>query len=181
MEKNKYTILDSKVVFKTPLYSIRQNFTQCPVNPEPANFYILETFDWCNIIPITKEREVVMVRQYRHGVNHEILEIPGGVLNRGEKPEKAASRELEEETGYIANDIKELGWTYPNPAIQNNRCFFYYSDNISNTGKQKFDPYEDIKVELVPISEIKNLLKKGVLSHSLVAQAFGLFFLDYKG
>jgi len=66
------------------------------------DFYILESRDWINIIPLTDDHQVVMIRQYRHGSREVTLEIPGGLVDPGDTPKKAAVRELLEETGYQA-------------------------------------------------------------------------------
>ena len=79
--------------------------------------------DWINVIPLTDDGQVVMVRQYRFGIEGFTLEIPGGMCDPGEPPLEAARREMREETGYAPSEMIELGWVHPNPPLQNNRCF----------------------------------------------------------
>ena len=85
------------------------------------SFYVVEAPDWINVIPLTPDNEVLLLRQFRFGVDDFTLEIPGGICDPGEPPLEAAGRELREETGHAAGEIVELGWVHPNPAIQNNR------------------------------------------------------------
>ncbi len=84
---------------------------------------VLEAPSWCNVVALTPERRVVVVRQFRFGTGTVTTEIPGGVVDQGEEPEETARRELREETGYTAERWKSLGAVEPNPAFQTNVCY----------------------------------------------------------
>jgi 8-oxo-dGTP pyrophosphatase MutT (NUDIX family) len=66
---------------------------------------------------VTRNREVVLIKQYRHGVRDVLLEIPGGIVEPGDTPLDAAIRELKEETGYTAKEMVFLGATHANPPL----------------------------------------------------------------
>src|SRR4051812_34321422 len=83
-------------------------------------FSLIDAVDWVNIIALTADEQVVLVRQYRVGIDALCLEIPGGMVDPGETPMEAAVRELREETGYSGGHWKQIGTIAPNPAIQNN-------------------------------------------------------------
>ncbi len=107
------------------VFSIRTDTTVSPRTGIEHDFYVIETQDWVNIIPLTADHRVVMIRQYRHGSREVTLEIPGGLVDPGETPEEAAVRELLEETGYQAEKVEKIGVSNPNPAIFNNRCYTF--------------------------------------------------------
>lgn len=136
-------------------------------------FYVLKTLDWANIIPITPDQNVVMIRQFRAGIRAFTLEIPGGLVDAADgSPLMAARREMIEETGYDSEEISPLGIVHPNPAIMNNRCFTFVARQARQTCTQNLDIGEDIDVRLVPMEEIPELIHRGEITHSLVLNAF---------
>src|SRR5690349_21686722 len=84
---------------------------------------VLEFRSWANILAVTKNNEVVLIKQYRHGVQDVLWEIPGGVVENEEDPAAGVRRELLEETGYKAPKVIQVGKFYPNPALQTNTMY----------------------------------------------------------
>lgn len=145
-----------------------------------ADFYVVENPDWVNIIALTEDREVVVIEQFRHGIDSVILEIPGGMVDPNESPEGAARRELIEETGYACGSLKLLGTSRPNPAIQNNTIFHYLAEDCVKTHDVQFDDHESILTRTLPLERVTKLIKEGKISHSLVVAAFYYLYLDKK-
>jgi 8-oxo-dGTP pyrophosphatase MutT (NUDIX family) len=137
-----------------------------------ADFLVCDTADWVLVIPITREREVVFVRQYRHGIQRVVLEIPGGVCDPGESPEGAAARELREETGFEAGSSRYVGPLMPNAALNNARCHVVVAKDCRLAGAPAPDPLEQLDVVLRPLDDVPAMIRSGELSHALVIAAF---------
>lgn len=133
---------------------------------------VIDCGDWVNVIPVTRAGEIVLIRQFRFGIWSDTLEIPGGMVDPGEDPEHAATRELEEETGFRPQRVVPLGAIHPNPAIQSNRCHSYLALDCEQVHAGRPEASEDIEVVLTPREEIPRLILDGRISHALVAVAF---------
>lgn len=140
---------------------------------------VLEAPDWTNVIALLPDRRVVLVRQWRFGVQAPTLEIPGGMIDDGEDARQAAERELMEETGYRAGDWLCLGRVEPNPAFLSNTCTAWLARDLVRVSDPVGDGEEEIEVETVALAEIAGLITGGQIKHALVISAFHL--LDLHG
>ena len=151
--------------------------------PGPAghtNFFVLESGDWVNVLPITPSGQVLLVRQYRHGTKEVTLEIPGGLVDPGQTPEQAGARELLEETGYTCSELKLLGRVRPNPAILDNWCYSYLAEGVEKVAEKELDEAEDLELVRVDLSEFSDMIARGEIDHSLVLCAY-LFYRNNGG
>lgn len=154
------------------VFALRQIVRRSPRTGHQAPYQVLHIPPWTNVVALTAADEVVLVEQYRHGIDAVTLEIPGGVLDPGEEPAVAAARELVEETGYTGAVPRLLGTVHPNPAIQDNVCTTWLVADAQRTAEPSPDPGEDLAVLTVPRREIPELLRRGRITHSLVLAAF---------
>lgn len=138
---------------------------------ERGNVYLLTCPDWCNVVAITPNDELVMIWQHRFGPEALALEIAGGVIEPGESPERAAQRELEEETGYVADTMVSLGSVMPNPALQTNRCHFFLALGARYAKKTHGEPLEECETVLVPASRTIDLIDGGFVEHVMAVAA----------
>jgi ADP-ribose pyrophosphatase len=166
-------------VYSTPIFDLHRRKSTHPKRGE-RDFYVLAAPAWVNIIPLTRAREVVLVRQYRHGVSAFTLEIPGGMMDPEDpSPAEAARREMREECGYDSDVIIPLGSVHPNPAIQPNFCHSFLARNVRKVTEP--DPNiggsEETQVVVVRLAEIKQMIGTGKITHALVIAAFALFQL----
>ena len=173
-----WKLISSKYEKSFEIFNLRTDRALSPRTNKVHDFYIFESLDWVNIIPITADKEVVLVRQYRHGIRDITLEIPGGIIEKGDTPEKAAIRELREETGYGKAKMTFLGSVYTNPAFLNNRCHTFLAEDASLVYKQDQDEKEDIEIVLKSIDKIPELIKNGEITHSLIIAAFYIYFFN---
>lgn len=133
-----------------------------------ATFYRLNCPDWCNIVPITKDNQIVLIEQFRQGIQAIALEIPGGIVDEGEDAQTAAVRELLEETGYRAGRVIALGRSNPNPAIQNNFVHHFLALDCEFEKEPEFDSHEHVVTRLTPLDQVQNLVESEKITHSLV-------------
>jgi 8-oxo-dGTP pyrophosphatase MutT (NUDIX family) len=171
--------LNSRTEGSYGIFSLRRDRSRSPRTGKEHDFIVLESPSWVNVIPLTAEGSVVMIRQWRHGIAQDTLEIPGGIIEQGDTPLQTARRELREETGYEAADMISLGFVYPNPAFLNNRCYTYLARNVVRNGSQHLDDKEDIEIVMHDISDIPDLVRDGIITHSLVVAAFYRYFMEY--
>lgn len=169
--------LDWRIVRELPggdfrVFDVTLHEAEHPVTGRVRTFSVIRTLDWVNVLALTPDDEVVLVRQFRHGTRSQTLEIPGGSIEPGEAPAIAAARELREETGYEAGRWLELGVVEPNPAIQGNRCFTWLALDARPTAAVEPDDGEVIAVELHPLQSLPALVRGGAISHALVVCAF---------
>ncbi len=174
-----WNILSSKLDRSYRIFDIRTNRARSPRTGKDYDFYVIKSPEWVNVIPLTPADEVVLIRQYRHGIQDIALEIPGGLVDPGDSPLAAAGRELYEETGYRGEEMISLGSVHPNPAIQDNRCHTFLARNAVFSGSRELDEKEDIEVVLKPLDEIPHLIKSGAITHSLVITAFYRYYMEY--
>ena len=136
-----------------------------------GDFFVLNSNDWVNVLAITQEEQLVMVRQFRYGTQSLSLEPPGGVIEKGENPLLAGRRELLEETGYEGKSLEIIGSVHPNSAIMSNRCYFLLVREVLKVSEVSFDPNEDLVTELIPLSKLESLIRSQTISHSLALNA----------
>ncbi|MCA1624631.1 MAG: NUDIX hydrolase [Acidobacteria bacterium] len=172
--------IESKKIADCRVFEVREDLCQRASDGKKGSFYCLENPDWVNVIALTKQSEVVLIEQYRHGAEEIVLEIPGGMVDEDESADTAAGRELLEETGFQARQIIFLGKSHPNPAIQNNALYHFLALDCEITSKTKFDEHESVVTKLVSLAEVENLIKNEKITHSLVLAAFYWLFIYQK-
>jgi ADP-ribose pyrophosphatase len=174
--------LHSETLTQNRIFDVRKNTSRSPRTGQQHDFFVLETSDWVNIIPLTAAGEVVLIRQFRHGVEDFTLEIPGGMLDPEDtSPGEGARREMREETGYDSSRVEPLGVAHPNPAIQGNRCHMFVAHDCTLQGDTNFDTTEETEVLLAPLTAIPDLVQTGKISHALVLCAFHYLNLQKGG
>ena len=135
-------------------------------------FSLIEAVDWVNVIALTPDQQVVLIRQFRVGAKQVCLEIPGGMVDAGETPAEAAVRELAEETGYMAPRWELIGRLSPNPAIMTNWLYTFLAEGAVQTGPQRLEGSEVIDVHTTTLAACHAAIREGRIDHALVVAAF---------
>jgi len=174
MPHDSWTLLNSRYIAKYKVLRLREDRYRFEPTRAEADFVVADSVDWAMVIPITDGGEVVFIRQYRHGVRQVVLEIPGGLLDPDEPAEETAERELREETGYAAQNVRRLGQLLPNPAHHNAHCHVFVAEGCRLAGDQRLDPFEQIEVVPRPLDAVDEMMRNGELCHAQVIAAFAL-------
>jgi len=156
--------LKGKTVFSTPWFNIIESYYSDISN---IPYYGLQLLDYCNILAITNQSEIVLVKQYRPAVDKYTLEFPGGHVEKEQKPEQAVKNELYEETGYIAGEIKLLGALDPDVGRLANKVWCYYSTDISKPVDGKWIPEKNVDLIKYPVEKISELVKNNQLNNAM--------------
>jgi 8-oxo-dGTP pyrophosphatase MutT (NUDIX family) len=149
------------------LFRLRCERFQSRKTGKTHDFYVTHLADGVQIIALTPEKKLVMVRQFRAGSRRDSLEVPGGLLERGEEPNVAGARELLEETGYAGDPPEPLGIMWPNPALLTMRVNTVVIRNARPIAAARPDQSEELIVELVPIGDIPASIKSGRIDHAV--------------
>ena len=139
--------------------------------PATHDYFFLDCADFVNVVALTADDQVLLVEQWRAGVNDVTLEVPGGLVDTGETTQQAAERELLEETGYRGRAWHPLGVCQPNPAIQNNVCATWLVRDVVEVARPQFDTTEHCRLHVVPFAEALRMVADGRIRHALVIVA----------
>lgn len=159
MKNLNWKILSSEYIFRENWFTIRKDICETPSGKIVNPYYVYEFPTWVSSLALTEDGDVVMIRQYRHGIAETILEVPGGGVDPGDQSLDAAiSRELLEETGYAFEQHQYLGKVSPNPSTNDNWLHMYLSTGGRKVAEQHLDPNEEIEVMLMSVEEVEKLL-----------------------
>jgi ADP-ribose pyrophosphatase len=176
-----WPLVSSRLLHELRIFRLRIDRLLSPRTGGEYEFVVVDASDWVNVVPITTDGNVVMIRQFRAGTGRVTLEIPGGCLDGAESAREGAERELLEETGYGGGDWTSLGSIEPNPAFLNNRCHTLLVEGVRKLAEPAQEEREDIETIEVPLREIPALIASGAISHCLVAVAFQKLDLHRSG
>lgn len=170
-----WTKLASTYLVKNRWIRLREDKCLLPNNKSIDDYYVLEYSDWVNVVAITTNNDVVLVKQYRHGAGKVTLELPsGGVEVSDDDAAQTAQRELLEETGYRATKLIKLGVLSPNPATHTNKVHSFLAKGVVLSDKQNLDDTEDIEVVLMPLAELREQVIKGSFAQAMHVAAIFL-------
>lgn len=157
-----WRVLSSRTLYEDPWVRLRGDECETAGGTILGAYHVLEYSDWSHVVAIDAEDHVILVRQYRHGAGIVSLELPGGMIDKGETdPAAAAARELMEETGYRAPSIRHVLTLSPNTATHANRMHVALAEDVKPTGTQDLDGSEAIEIVRVPVAEAVRLAMTG--------------------
>lgn len=171
-----WEVSSDKVLLETPVATIKSGPVYCKKSGIRKDFIRFDFPEWVNVIALTPESEILLIKQFRYGSNRVEIEIPGGVVESGEQVLEAGCRELLEETGYAGINAKIIGKVCPNPAIQHNYCHTVLVENAIKVADPSMDDMEDINCFLKSRNDVSAMIKSGDINHGLVLNALMFYF-----
>jgi 8-oxo-dGDP phosphatase len=162
-----WELLESNYLHRKPWLTIRQDHVRLTSGRIIDDYYVQEFPAWVNVLAITEDRDVVLIRQYRHGLGEVSWELPAGVVDAGESILDGARRELLEETGYSGGVWSPLMELSANPALQNNLSYSFLAKGVSFSGARHLDPTEEITVHLLPLDRLRKIVFEGGMIQAL--------------
>jgi ADP-ribose pyrophosphatase len=176
-----WEILNRKTLHDFKLMQIEAKEVRSPRTGNASDVLAIHMSAWVVVLAITTAKEVVMVRQYRHGTEKIHLELPGGLIDPGDpSPIAAAQRELLEETGYRSKNLRIIGECFPQPAILSNKCFICLATDAEYKQDQALDLGEDIDVTKIPIADIPSKIDSGKIDNGMTLLTFFYFWIQEK-
>lgn len=166
-----WTRLASTVVVDHPWLRLRTDRVGLPSGHVIDEYHVVEAPDWACVLALTEAGEAVLVEQHRYALGVASLELPAGVIDPGETPGAGARRELREETGFEAGEIRALGALAPEPGRQTNLGHIFVATGCRKVADAAPEASEDLRVRVVPAGALAGLVEEGRIVHAVHAAA----------
>jgi len=160
-----WKVVESEIVIESRYFRLRCDQIELGDGTRVGDYYVRESRGFAVVCAVTPDERVVLVRQYKHGIAETVLELPAGGIDPEEEPAACAARELAEETGYVSapEDLTLLRSFILDPTSSTTRYHLYLARNARPVAPLKFDPLEDIAVELVTFAELRRYVRDGTI------------------
>jgi ADP-ribose pyrophosphatase len=157
-----WTIEKSDIVVDDKWLRVRADKCRMPDGQVVEPYYVLEYPNWINVFGITKEKDVILVKIYRHDIGQTVVELPSGTIESADKSAMdAAKREFLEETGYSSENFVQTGVVSPNSANHSNLTYCFLARGLELVRSPKLDKTEQIETLIIPFEESVDMLRTG--------------------
>jgi len=155
---NKEKIMSSQKIFSGRAVNLRVDTVELPTGRQTTR-EIVEHSECIVAIPVDKDDNVLMVRQFRHAPKKTLLELPAGGIEQNETPEEAVRRELQEEIGYLPNKLEALGGYYSSPGFCTEYLYLYVATDLTPSRLIASDTCE-IEVVPTPLARVPEIIAR---------------------
>lgn len=151
--------VEKNYVYEGKIINVRRDKAEHP-DGTPCVREVVEHNGGVCVAPLTDNDELIFVRQFRYPYGEVVLELPAGKLELGEDDGDAGMRELEEETGLVADEYHKLGVFYPTPGYSGEIIHLYAAWKLRETQAHP-DEGEFLEVEKIPLAEAVDMVMRG--------------------
>ena len=174
-----YKVLNSKETYAGKLVKVTVDTVRMPDGKEALRETVIRGKNAAAVLPVDQDGKIILVRQYRHAYKEMLLEIPAGVLEEGEEPSAGVLRELEEETGKIAQKLTYICTLYPTVGYCREEISLYIATDLQE-GKQNLDADEFIEIERYTLQEAVDMIYRGEIRDAKTVAAIFAYKMGHK-
>jgi ADP-ribose pyrophosphatase len=176
-----FKVTNSETIFHGKVFDVRVDQIEYPETGNKSFRQVAIHPGGAVILPLQDDGKVILISQYRYPHNQVVLELPAGKLEKGEDPLNCASRELTEETGYIAKKITKLGKIYTTPGFCNETLHIYIAEGLIQGNHSREEGEEDITMHALTLEEIDDKIKSGDIVDAKTISGFYMYRLNVEG
>ncbi|GAC1659919.1 MAG: NUDIX hydrolase [Candidatus Elarobacter sp.] len=175
-----WRILSSDYRIETKFLRLRADRVELPSGIVVEDYFVRESRGFCIVLALTPERDVLLVRQYKHGAGEVVTELPAGMIDEDETPATCAARELAEETGFTGAAPELVRTFLADPTNATARFHLFVVRDAVRTREPAFDLTEEIEVDLVSVDEVRAMALDGRIpaGSQVAAVLVALAYLD---
>jgi len=159
------------------LFQVRYDWMRNPRNGAEERMVILEGRDSANVVALTSDKQMLLIRQFRFGIGADTLELPGGLMEEGEDLQTAVARELIEETGYTGAEWEYLGKVPSNPVFMDSYIHHWVARDVQYSQAPALDDGEAVELVFLPLEKVLDMLLAGEFEHPHTVTALLRFFV----
>ncbi|WP_461107172.1 NUDIX hydrolase [Spirosoma koreense] len=157
----------SEYIHQLPWFTVRKDAIRMENGGAIPNYFVFEYPNWVNVVAVTTDGQLVLIRQYRHGIAGVHYELCAGVIDAGEEPLVAAQRELLEETGFGGGEWRPLMTLSANPGTHNNLTYAFLATGVERKQAQHLEKTEEITVHLVSPERAMDIINQSEMIQAL--------------
>lgn len=178
-DEGRWKVLSTEYLFRRPWLTVRRHRMLLPTGTEHSEYYILEYPTWVNIIALTPDEKMVLVRQYRPALDVTRYELCAGVMDdTDDSPLAAAQRELLEETGFGGGEWSRLMVVGPNASAMTNVSITFVARGVTQVSSQHLEDTEDLSVRVFSRKAVYDMLVAGQFAQALMVAPLWRYFAE---
>ena len=169
-----WTVTDRQTVYRDRWITVQKVRVRLP-NGQSYDYTTVRRLPGAAVWAVNPTGDVLLLREYRFPLNQIIYQLPGGLIDPGESPEKTARRELREETGYTAESLVFLGTVHDNPGLMVGRTTLFLARDLHRRGAPEPETTESSVAEWIPLKVLQEWIRRGLITDRIVLSAFALW------